>query len=286
MHWACRSVLPATGYPGKVRRDLREPLGSLLVCNDQRIMQYKYAKERLDYSDLASGRVFHSLPGHPAFPVRLASEIFQRCMASRETIYKNSTRCVLYDPCCGAAYHLSVLAHLHREHIQEVIGSDVDEKAVALAKRNLELVSVVGLDNRIVEISEMSERYGKVSHRDALRSAQILRRHSLVAAHKYPVKTRVFRADATESKEIFNNINTKSVDVVFTDVPYGQHSHWSSSEGINPIQAILDILMNVLSSSSIVAITSDKQQKVSHDHYQRIEQFQIGKRRVAILKPV
>src|SRR5512141_1169917 len=118
-------------------------------------MQYQYVKEQLDYSDLASGRVFHSLSGHPAFPVRLASEIFQRCLARRETIYNTSTRCVLYDPCCGAAYHLSVLAYLHREFIQEVIGSDVDEKAVALAKRNLDLVSVAGLDRRIAEIAEM-----------------------------------------------------------------------------------------------------------------------------------
>jgi len=42
----------------------------------------------------------------------------------------------------------------------------------------------------------------------------------------------------------------------------------------------------VLSGSSIVAIASDKGQKVSHDHYQRVEQFQIGKRRVVILRPV
>ena len=184
-------------------------------------MQYKYAKERLDYTDLASGRVFHSLSGHPAFPVRLASEIFQRCMARRETIYHDSTRCVLYDPCCGAAYHLSVLAYLYRESIQEVIGSDIEEKAVALAKRNLELVSIAGLDNRIVEISEMLERYGKASHEDALRSAQVLRRNSLALAQEYPVRARVFLANATESKEIFINMRAKSVDIVFTDIPYG-----------------------------------------------------------------
>lgn len=249
-------------------------------------MPYQYVKEQPDYSDLASGRVFHSLPGHPAFPVRLASEIFQRCMARREAIYKESTRCVLYDPCCGAAYHLSVLTYLHREYIQEVIGSDVEEKAVALARRNLELVSTAGLDRRIVELSEMFQRYGKDSHKEALRSAQVLRNNSLTLAEKYPVSARVFRANATESREIYNNIEAKSVDVVFTDVPYGQHSYWSSSAGIDPIQAILDVLINVLSSTGIVAIASDKQQKVSHDRYQRLEQFQIGKRRVVILKPV
>src|SRR5436190_19725723 len=30
-------------------------------------MQYKYAKEQLNYSDFASGKVFYSLPGHPLF---------------------------------------------------------------------------------------------------------------------------------------------------------------------------------------------------------------------------
>jgi len=247
-------------------------------------MQYKYVKEQADYSDLASGRVFHSLPGHPAFPVRLASEIFQRCMAHRQTIYKNSTRSVLYDPCCGAAYHLSVLTYLHRENIQETIGSDVEEKAVALAKRNLELVSIAGLDNRIAEISAMSDRYGKSSHTDALRSTQIMRSHSLALAQKYPVMAKVFHANATEGKEIFNNIRANSVDIVFTDVPYGQHSAWDSSKAIDPIATMLDVLTNILSGSSIVAIASDKQQKVSHEKYRRIEQFQIGKRRVVIMK--
>src|SRR6185369_11988829 len=99
-----------------------------------------------------------------------------------------------------------------------------------LAKRNLELVSIAGLDKRIIEISAMSERYGKASHKDALRSAQILRSNSLALARKYPVSTRVFRANSTESKEIFNNIKAKSVDIVSTDVPYGQHSDWYSPE--------------------------------------------------------
>jgi hypothetical protein len=49
---------------------------------------------------------------------------------------------------------------------------------------------------------------------------------------------------------------------------------------------MLDALLNVVSSSSIVAIASDKRQKALHERYQRIEQFQAGKRRVTILRPV
>src|SRR5678816_1175376 len=109
-------------------------------------MQYQYAKERVDYSDLTSGRVFYSLPGHPAFPVRLASEIFQRCMAYRAAIYDAAGRCTLYDPCCGAAYHLSVLGFLHGEQIGEIIASDIDETALAAARRNLGLLHRDGFD--------------------------------------------------------------------------------------------------------------------------------------------
>jgi 23S rRNA (guanine2535-N1)-methyltransferase len=252
-------------------------------------MQYKYAKEHLDYSDFSSGRVFYSLPGHPAFPVRLANEIFQRCVALRKTIYENSTPCILYDPCCGAAYHLSVLAYLHAESIREVIGSDVDEKAVALAKRNLGLLSLTGLDNRIHEISTMLEEYGKDSHKDALRSADILKNKLFGLGEDYSIKTKIFRANVTNSKEISNNIKTKSVDIVFTDIPYGQHSHWHDSEtndSFNPLRSMLDSLLGILSPSSIVAIVSDKQQKASHESYQRLEQFQVGKRRVVFWKPI
>ena len=252
-------------------------------------MQYKYEKVLLDYSDLASGRVFYSSPGYPAFPVRLASEIFQRCIVSREAIYRNTTPCTLYDPCCGAAYHLSVLGYLHGKHIREIIGSDIDEKAVALAKRNLGLLNVAGLDQRIDEITKMLEQYHKDSHKDALTSAHILKNKIAALLQERPPTTRVFQASATDSTTILNNIKAKSVDIVFTDVPYGQHSQWHdsvSNESSNPLWSMLDALLDVLSSSSIVAIVSDKQQKVSHESYQRVEQFQIGKRRVVSLKPV
>ncbi len=252
-------------------------------------MPYKYETALLDYSDLASGRVFYSSPGYPAFPVRLASEIFQRCLASREAIYQKATPCTLYDPCCGAAYHLSVVGYLHGRHIREIIGSDIDEKAVALAKRNLGLLSVAGLEKRIDEITKMLEQYHKDSHKDALTSAHILKNRITAFLQEHPLTTEAFQASATDSKAMLKNIQAKSVDIVFTDVPYGQHSQWRDSgpnELLNPLWSMLDALTDVLSSSSILAIVSDKQQKVAHESYQRVEHFQIGKRRVVILKPV
>ena len=272
-------------------RPRAHPLGSqpLRVINQPvswKLMQYKYVKEQTDYSDFASGRVFYSLPGHPAFPVRLASEIFQRCLAQREKLYQNSTPCTLYDPCCGTAYHLSVLAYLHGERIREVIGSDIDEKAVALAKRNLGLLNVTGLEQRLDEISVLFEQYHKDSHKEALASGQILKERILAITQVHNIATRVFQAGATDSQTINKNIKAKSVDIVFTDVPYGQGSHWQGHNSDNPLWSMLDALVDVLSPSGIVAIASDKQQKVAHERYQRLEGFQIGKRRIVILKLV
>jgi 16S rRNA G966 N2-methylase RsmD len=247
-------------------------------------MQYKYVKNTQNYSDLSSGQVFYSSPGYPAFPVRLASEIFQRCIAARESIYQDSNPCTLYDPCCGAAYHLSVLAYLHREHIRRIIASDIDEKAVELAKRNLGLVRLAGLDQRIGEIKAMFEGYQKESHRDALQSAYRMR--DAILRLDQPLAAEVFQANATDRQALLEDIRPGSVDIVFTDIPYGLHSQWQGTgELSNPLEALLDALLETLSPTSIVAIASDKQQKAVHEKYRRVEQFQIGKRRVVLLRP-
>lgn len=251
-------------------------------------MQYKYAKEQQDYSDFSSGRVFYSLPGHPAFPVRLASEIFQRCVAQRAAIYKEKSRSTLYDPCCGAAYHLSVLGYLHSEYIREIIASDIDETAVAVAGRNLGLLHNEGLDRRIRELSAMLEQYGKESHREALQSASALKEKLSGLRESNSIKTKTFQANATDQKGISSHIPPGSIDIVFTDVPYGRHSQWQDTDlnaPSSPLSSMLDALLEIVSPSSILAIASDKQQKISHERYQRIEQFQVGKRRVVILKP-
>lgn len=251
-------------------------------------MQYKYATEQLDYSDFSSGRVFYSSPGHPAFPVRLASEIFQRCLAHRAEIYGSATPCTLYDPCCGAAYHLSVLGFLHGEHMQKIIGSDISENAVALAARNLGLLHRDGLDKRRRELLVMVDQYGKESHREALRSTSVLEEKLTAFTEGHALELQVFQASATDQKAISSHIQPNSVDLIFTDIPYGQHSHWreTDSDGFaNPLTSMLEVLLDVLSPSSIVAISSDKQQKATHERYERIEHFQVGKRRVVILKP-
>lgn len=251
-------------------------------------MNYLFATERPDYSDLASGRVLYSRPGHPAFPIRLADEILQRCLARRAANHLKEP-CLLYDPCCGGAYHLIVLAALHWRSFREIVGSDIDEDAVAVAQRNLGLLNTDGLDKRIRELSDLFDLYGKESHSAALESAHLLRERIGGLAAEHPLGTRVFQANALDGEALRQHLNGVAVEIVFADVPYGWQSQWRDAdpgaESGNPLWRMLDALLAVLAPTSVVAVISDKQQKVRHESYQRLEQFQVGRRRVLLLKP-
>lgn len=252
-------------------------------------MPYRFAVEGQDYSDYSSGRVFYGSPGRPAFPVRLASEIFQRCLAIRQANGLTDP-VVLYDPCCGSAYHLSTLAYLHWQAISTIIASDIDEAILAVAARNLSLLTVDGLERRVEEIADMFARFGKPSHAAALDSARRFQQQLQERAKTHQVETRLFVADATNAQALSDNLAGQRIDVVICDVPYGRHSTWqqprSSPAGSeSPLWQVLDALRAVLSTDSIVAIAADKAQKSNHEQYQRRERFQIGKRQITLLQP-
>ncbi len=246
-------------------------------------MEYKFATERANYTDLASGQVFYSLPGHPAFPVRLASEIYQRCLALRG---KGSAPCTICDPCCGAAYHLSVIAYLHWDSVCRVICSDINEKAVQLAERNLGLLTPGGMERRSREIAAMLRLYGKESHKGALESLNRMREQVKRLSAVRPIQTHVFRADATDAASLRKGLQDTFIDLVFTDIPYGEHSQWEDARTSDPARAMLEALLAFLSPQSLVAVASDKKQKIAHEKYKRLEKFQLGKRRVLILRPL
>jgi len=251
---------------------------------------YQFATQRQDFSDFASGRVFHGLPGYPAFPIRLASEIFEWCIHHRRAVGL-SGRCIVYDPCCGAAYLLSTLAHLHREHIAGLIASDIDETALGLARRNLSLLTIDGLEARIREIEAMLKAYGKESHRAALNSAKALRGKLANAPGDKSIEQHLFQADATDPTVLRDALLNWQIDIVITDVPYGAHSVWRTNNRVTQVpldhvQNLLESLLTVLRPTSLVAIASDKHQRPNHARYRRLKHYHIGKRQVSILQPL
>ena len=246
-------------------------------------MPYLFATEKRDYADYASGRVFYSQPGHTAFPIRLASEIFQRCMAIRKRDGLTGP-CVLYDPCCGGGYHLSTLAYFHWAAIDQIVASDIDEKALSVANSNLSLLTLAGLDTRIAEITEMLGAYGKESHAESLDSARRLRQQLLRFVTRHEIGTRVFLADATNRDAVCSQLGHKRIDIVLSDVPYGQCSGWQASGTSSPLWQMLDSLLGVLSEGAVIAVASDKGQRAMHEAYKQVKRFRVGKRQVALLR--
>jgi len=82
-------------------------------------MAFKYTVEHEIYEDLASGRVLYNQRGAAAFPVRLASEIFLRCLALLNDNDMADT-CTLFDPLCGGGYLLTSLGFLHANKIKMI----------------------------------------------------------------------------------------------------------------------------------------------------------------------
>lgn len=248
-------------------------------------MKYIYAPKG-NFEDFASGRVIYSHPGQPAFPVRLASEIFQRALVLwRES--GGTGRCTLYDPTCGGAFWLVVLAYLHWEEIDKIFASDLKIEGVVLAKRNLSLLTSSGLDGRIDEIKRMFVSYGKDSHSGALESAQRLREQLVNHLESHEIPSRVFQADVMDSQAPHQGLGTDNIDLILADVPYGWHTDWGGQEpdqGKKPIYRMLSAMASWLNPTSVIAIAADKSQRVHHPEYQRSAHFQVGKRRIIFLQ--
>jgi tRNA G10 N-methylase Trm11 len=248
-------------------------------------MQYKFAMDS-NFEDFASGRVFYTIPGTPAFPVRLASEIFQRCRAHWQATGGEGL-CTIYDPTCGGAYWLGVLGFLLGEYVSKIYASDIDETVIPLAERNLSLLKSSGITLRVAEIERMLTDYGKRSHKSALESAKRLQNMLSTNTGGHEISTRVFQADFADPKVLRQIFGESNIDILMADVPYGLHSIWSGGYlggNPNPIGQILDSIISVCSPQSVLAIASDKIQKINHSGFKRLERFQVGKRRIEILQ--
>jgi 23S rRNA (guanine2535-N1)-methyltransferase len=252
---------------------------------EQILMVYRFALERHDFEDFAAGRVFIGLPGHPAFPIRLTSEIFQRCLNIRRSDGLVGP-CQVYDPCCGGGYLLATLAFLHWPDIREIVASDINPTALEVAAQNLGMATLEGMQRRIEHIQAMIEQFDKLSHKEAYDSAQRLKARLLESLTSHAIAVRTFNVNIMTDQ--LTDYFAAPVDLVITDIPYGSHSSWlglPEDARHEPSWYMLQSLLDILTPHSLVAIASNKQQKISHDRYRRVDHFQIGKRRVVILKP-
>jgi 23S rRNA (guanine2535-N1)-methyltransferase len=241
-------------------------------------MQYKLANKQ-NYSTFASGKVIKSLPGNPAFPVRLVSEVFQYCLlkSGKKLLFR------IYDPCCGSACHFTALAFLHFRNISEIYCSDIDSTILEIAKSNLALLSTSGIQARLLELRSLYERFGKTSHAEAIESAEKLKM-ALRINIDHSIICRVFQhniLDGTYPAELPRT----PMDLVFADVPYGISSKWQGATGsVECIQSLLDSTYPMLSKKSFVAISQIDKAPLNHEKYLQVKKMKMGKRTVRILK--
>lgn len=232
-------------------------------------MEYLYC-ENDNFEDFASGRVLYGGKGIPNFPVRLLLEIYGRARSYLE----ESNDITIYDPCCGGGYALTVLAFFHNKEIRKVYGSDIDENMIGHAKKNTALLTDAGIKKRKEEIQRLYDEYGKNSHLEALHSCDILRDMLL-----QDMAVEIFQADCTRAlPEILP-------DIIITDIPYGNLVEWDNGENIS-LDDMLEQLWTVSHEKTILAVCTDKKQRIICDKWKRLEKQNAGKRKFEILKKV
>ncbi|GMK42426.1 hypothetical protein PCCS19_54860 [Paenibacillus sp. CCS19] len=246
-------------------------------------MEYRYESAPRSYEDYASGRVLLNAQGTTAFPVRLASEIYQQGKAYLAGRGRTGGL-TLYDPCCGGAHLLTSIGIQHGSDLSRIVGSDIDQRAIDIAARNLAMINPAGMHARIAQLREMAQAYGKTSHQEAVESAERLL--SLIEQRGSAIDVQCLQYDAIgqpSTSDALDKLNGQ-VDFVFTDVPYGDIVQWSE-DSIDPIGQMLGNLVPRLAPSSIVAIVSDKKQNVEHSAYRRLKKLKAGKRQIVFLEP-
>lgn len=234
-------------------------------------MQYQYAVEKQNYEDFAAGRVIISKGGMTSFPVRLASEIFQRCAS----YFPEDKRLRVYDPCCGGGYLATVLGFLHHQRIASLFCSDINSEILTLASANLDLLTVEGLNSRKITLQTLAESYNKPSHQDALDSLNRLKQR----LPEQTISTFAWVADALKE-----SLSPQAIDLIMCDVPYGDLTQWQSQQQDNLISRLLKAQYHTLADDGVVAIISDKKQRASYPDYVRLQETTIGKRRILILQ--
>ena len=231
-------------------------------------MEYRYGKND-NYEDYASGRVLYQYKGITNFPVRLACEIFGRCLSYT----RKETGICIYDCCCGGAYMLTVLGFLNARVIDHIIASDISQHAIEVSRANLELLTLSGMDKRLNQIRELKDQYQKVSHAEAEISAVRLRKQ----IENEKIEITVFQADALSGLRL-----EVIPDIILTDVPYGDLVSWQGAED-GSVNQLLDHIYPLCGRDTIIGICMDKSQKNTNPKFRRLERQQIGKRRFEIL---
>ncbi|MCD4817583.1 MAG: hypothetical protein K8S23_02700 [Candidatus Cloacimonetes bacterium] len=242
-------------------------------------MKYKFTSKE-NFSDFSSGKVINSIPGIPAFPIRLMSEVFQFCLSKR----KQNNPVTIYDPCCGSAYHLTVLSFLHIDRINKIYCSDIDEKVLTIADKNLKLLTIDGINDRIQELKILFQRFHKNSHKDAYESAEKLKTILFKKKPHIDILKKSFSNNILNPSFPSELVET-NIDLVFADIPYGKSTEWiSRNNEVEEVWLLLENILKIINNQTLIAIAQTNKIPIEHESYVQIKKMKIGKRIIRIYK--
>jgi 23S rRNA (guanine2535-N1)-methyltransferase len=240
-------------------------------------MEYRYAPDR-DDTDLASGHVLRSAPGQPAFPVRLGVELLHRALAHLPATSRPAT---LWDPVCGAAQLATTLGLRARRELAAVVATDVDPVALGLARRNIALLTVDGLEDRRRELSQMATTHGTTSHRDAAEAAARLRDE--LAAGGGDLVAHAEQADVLDPVAVQSLVAAWAPDVVVADLPHGELTSWHGAPPDVAVARLLTTLAGQLAPSSVLVVVARARRIRLPESVTAIERLRVGHRAAAIV---
>jgi tRNA G10 N-methylase Trm11 len=183
----------------------------------------------------------------------------------------------LWDPCCGSGYLASVLGLLHRDRLTHVRATDVDEDAVGIAARNLELLTAEGLAERERELRRSALDFGRVAFVERAESARDLAAGLAAMGGDLPHESAV--------ADVFALTEPVDADLVITDVPYGEMTHWEGGvpEG-DPIRGLLAAMGRVLPSHAVVVVTARTRRIPLPEGVRALERVKVGNRSAALVR--
>lgn len=224
-------------------------------------MRFEHAPAA-DYSDLASGHVLFSAPGHPAFPVRLTLELFERAR-----LLTGRARVGVWDPMCGAGSIVTTLGLARADAVSRVLASDVSVEAVGLAAKNLGLLGEAGLLARAASGGARAV------------SARRLLDHRGFGP---PIPALAAVADITRSADL-DRLPLDGIHVVIADLPYGSQTHWRS-DAANPAGNLVRVLRDRLHDDAVIVLCSTQR-----EHFREVppahRSFRHGRRIIKFYGP-
>lgn len=210
------------------------------------------------YSLLSPGYILEMSPKAPRFSPHAADQAFTFLIPNLASHTEN----VIYDPFCGNGIMLCVVSTLYRQKIGKIVLSDIREKRVRTAKKNIQICSVNDFHRYIGELEAM-----RASHRLAKRENNILRVSKsfmdFLSENQCidPVQCLDFTADMLADTP-FDILRDDTVDIVLTDPPYEKICKWENArlEGLNPSESIKKTLFKIrrkLKDNAVIVLVYD-----------------------------